>query len=175
MPKAPPALSVALVEKTATAFIKIPGRANFTSSVDFKTVVAELRGRGIDHLVLDLGECITMDSTFLGVLASLALKSEDGKDEFGRKIELELLNPNARICDLLENLGVVHFFNITQQAMPATAVFEPVPSNKPAPEKDEFTKTCLEAHQALMDINPENIPKFKDVARFLAEDLKKKP
>jgi hypothetical protein len=24
-----------------------------------------------------------------------------------------------------------------------------------------------------MEINPDNVPKFKDVARFLAEDLKK--
>ena len=65
MAKAPPVISVAVVDHTA--FIKIPGRANFTSSVDFKTVVNELRGRGVDHFVMDLGECVTMDSTFLGI------------------------------------------------------------------------------------------------------------
>lgn len=36
-----------------------------------------------------------------------------------------------------------------------------------------MARTSLEAHQTLMKINPANIPKFKDVAEFLAEDLKK--
>jgi hypothetical protein len=30
----------------------------------------------------------------------------------------------------------------------------------------------LEAHQTLMRVNPENIPKFKNVTEFLVEDLK---
>ena len=35
-----------------------------------------------------------------------------------------------------------------------------------------MSRTCLDAHQTLMEINPANIPKFKDVAQFLADDLK---
>ncbi len=34
-------------------------------------------------------------------------------------------------------------------------------------------RACLEAHQTLMDINPENVTRFKDVTKFLAEDLEK--
>ncbi|MDB6032217.1 MAG: Anti-sigma-factor antagonist, partial [Verrucomicrobiales bacterium] len=37
----------------------------------------------------------------------------------------------------------------------------------------EISRTCLEAHKTLMEINPANISKFKDVTQFLAEDLKK--
>jgi anti-sigma B factor antagonist len=172
MAKTPPMISVAVVDHTA--FIKIPGRANFTSSVDFKTLVSELRGRGVDHYVLDLGECVTMDSTFLGVLAGLALRHADGKDgPPSDKLRLDLLNPNPRIADLLDNLGVVHLFNVFHQENPCTAIFEPVENNHPAPTPLELSKTCLEAHEVLMRINPANVPKFKDVARFLAEDLRK--
>ena len=39
--------------------------------------------------------------------------------------------------------------------------------------KEEVTRACLEAHQTLMNINPANVPKFKEVSQFLAEDLKK--
>jgi hypothetical protein len=39
--------------------------------------------------------------------------------------------------------------------------------------KEDLSKTCLEAHQTLMAVNPDNIPKFKEVTQFLAEDLKK--
>ena len=36
------------------AYIKISGRANFTSSIDFKTLVDELRQRGYHYFVLEL-------------------------------------------------------------------------------------------------------------------------
>src|SRR5947207_1438300 len=111
MPKAPSVISVAVVDHTA--FVKIPGRANFTSSVEFKTLVTELLARGVDHYVLDLGECVTMDSTFLGVLAGIALRQVDGKNkDAGTKLHMELLNPNARIADLLDNLGVMNLFTV---------------------------------------------------------------
>ena len=173
MAKAPSVISVAVVNHTA--FVKIPGRANFTSSVDFKTLISELRARGVDHFVLDLGECVTMDSTFLGVLAGLALRHADGKEnqQETKDLHLDLLNPNARISDLLDNLGVVHLFTVLRQENPCTAIFEPRSNNHPAPSREEMSQTCLEAHEVLMRINPENIPKFKDVARFLAEDLQK--
>ena len=42
-----------------------------------------------------------------------------------------------------------------------------------SPSREEVTRNCLEAHRKLMEISPANIPKFKEVAQFLAEDLKK--
>jgi anti-sigma B factor antagonist len=167
-------MSVAVVEQTA--FVKVPGRANFGTSVDFKTLISELRAAGVNHFVLDLSECVTMDSTFLGVLAGLALRNSDGKeiDADGQKLKLDLLNPNPRVADLLDNLGVVHLFNVIQQpGNPCTAIFEPVTSERPAPSKEELSRNCLEAHEVLMHINPDNIPKFKEVTKFLAEDLRK--
>ena len=55
------------------ACIRIIGRANFTSSIDFKALVTELSQRGFQRFVLDLSECVLMDSTFLGVLAGFGL------------------------------------------------------------------------------------------------------
>jgi len=40
------------------------------------------------------------------------------------------------------------------------------------PTHEQITRTSLEAHQTLMAMNPENAVRFKDVAQFLAEDLK---
>jgi hypothetical protein len=37
----------------------------------------------------------------------------------------------------------------------------------------EVARTCLEAHRTLMELNPGNAQKFKDVAQFLAEDVKR--
>ena len=154
------------------ACIRIIGRANFTSSVDFKALVDELRQKGCKCFVLDLSECMLMDSTFLGVLAGLGLKLTTANGEPVRH-GVELLNPSPRITELLETLGVLHLFRVTQAAAApaaATQAQEQVPTN---PSKDEVTRTCLEAHQTLMAISPANAARFKDVAQFLAEGVKK--
>jgi anti-anti-sigma regulatory factor len=163
-------MSVSIGEKCAC--IKIAGRANFTSSIDFKTLVNELLQKGYTYFVLDLGECVLMDSTFLGVLAGFGLKANGPQpDQIQRTIEL--YNPNARIADLLENLGVIHLFKVESGpiVLPEKTVDQnPAPAN---PSREEVTHNCLEAHRTLMNINPDNVPRFKDVAAFLAEDLKK--
>ena len=152
--------------------IKIAGRANFTSSVDFKTLVHTLWQKGYLHFVLDLTDCILMDSTFLGVLAGLGLKFSNVRNG-DSSATIELFNPNPRILDLLENLGVAHLFTIVSGTDPTTEKLVPLEAAPSNPDRAEVSRTCLEAHKTLMEINPANVPKFKDVAQFLAEDLKK--
>ncbi len=154
------------------ACIKIVGRANFASSIDFKTLVNELRQRGYTFFVLDLSECVLMDSTFLGVLAGFGLKvSAAPRAETAGCIEL--LNPNSRISELLENLGVLHLFKVAQGPLIPPEPTETEVHTPLNPTKEQVVRACLEAHQTLMDLNPANTRKFKEVAQFLAEDLKK--
>jgi anti-anti-sigma factor len=155
------------------ACIKISGRANFTSSIDFKNLVNELLSRGCGYFVLDLSECTLMDSTFLGVLAGFGLKSSPGKIEQAQ-LTLELLNPNERVLELLESLGVLQLFKVVQGETQPCEEREAHAITPASPSKEQVTRACLEAHQTLMDLSPQNAAKFKEVATFLAEDLKKK-
>jgi hypothetical protein len=50
---------------------------------------------------------------------------------------------------------------------------QPVPHTAVKASKEETTRACLEAHQTLMEVNPANVARFKDVGQFLAEDLKR--
>jgi anti-anti-sigma regulatory factor len=154
------------------ACIRIIGRANFTSSIDFRTLIDQLRQQGCSYFVLDLAECVLMDSTFLGVLAGFGLKlraSNGDQTQHG----IQLLNPNPRITELLDTLGVLHLFKLTQGPLPLPDQAEPRPHVPASPTKAEVTRACIEAHLTLMDISPANAAKFKDVAQFLAEELKK--
>lgn len=164
-------MMVSIGEKCA--LVHIAGRANFTSSVDFKSLLDQLLQRGYTCFILDLTECVLMDSTFLGVLAGFGLKLNSPQtDKIDRTIQL--YNPNGRISELLENLGVLHLFKVTEGAVKApdgAAAVKDVESQNAS--REQVTRTCLEAHKVLMDINPENISRFKDVTAFLAEDLKK--
>jgi anti-sigma B factor antagonist len=154
------------------ACIKVAGRANFTSSVDFKTVLNELWNRGYKYFVLDLSECALMDSTFLGVLAGFGLKMNPPRKEKDPAGAIELLNPNPRITELLENLGVLHLFRLKQGANPDPVCVQEYKCETAAAGKEELLRACVEAHQTLVQINPENQPKFVDVNAFLLSELK---
>ncbi len=101
---APTSLSVCVRDHVAC--VRISGRANFTSSVDFKKLLLQLQEDGCAEIVLDLTECVIMDSTFLGVLASAATKCNAARQS-GRKCTIKLFRPTERVLELLDNLGVL--------------------------------------------------------------------
>jgi len=163
----PASLSV-LVGKNF-ACVKITGRANFCSSPDFKTLLAELVRKGYGHFIIDLSECVLMDSTFLGTLAQFGLKlnSANGAASPG----IELMNANARVTELLENLGALSLFKTRAGTLELPVDVKSCTPESIHPTHEQIARTSLEAHQALMKMNPENEARFKDVTQFLAEDL----
>ena len=152
--------------------IRIIGRANFTSSVDFKSLMNQLCQQGCRYFLLDLAECVLMDSTFLGVLVGFGKSLSAGNGDQGPH-GIELLNCDARIAALLETMGVLFLFKLTQGPLPLPDQAEARLHTPGNPTKEEVTHTCIEAHRILSDLSPENAAKFKDVAQFLAEGLKK--
>jgi anti-anti-sigma factor len=168
MNQAHPNLMVAVCNQVV--WIKIYGRADFSSSLDLKKLINELWARGYNRFVFELAECLMMDSTFLGVLSGIGLKFCATSN--GQSSALELVNPNPRITEVLDSLGVSHLFHIRSSSDRSTSRFEPL-ARAPEATQADVTRNCLEAHQTLMDINPDNALKFKDVAQFLAENLKR--
>jgi len=151
------------------ACVKITGRANFCSSPDFKTLLAELVQKGYAHFIIDLSECVLMDSTFLGILAQFGLKLNSA-DRAGQP-GIELLNANSRVAELLENLGVLYLFKTRSGTLELPVDVKTCTPESIHPTHEQIARTSLEAHQALMAMNPENAARFKDVTQFLAEDL----
>lgn len=170
MNQPPSGLAVAVTDRIA--LIKVTGRAAFNRSISLKTIVKELNDRGYVEFVLDLKECSNMDSTFLGSMVGI-VSSFSQRQQTNTKVCVQLLDPSQRIRDLLENLGVAHLFPICQGMAPTESTLEAPTLPSAIPTKEEISKACLEAHQNLMAVNPENIPRFKDVAQFLADDIKK--
>jgi len=163
-----PSAKILVLADGSCAWVKILGRADFTRGPDLKALLAGLDQKGCDHFIIDLSECALMDSTLLGILAGFGLKAAQAGASDGRKVEL--LNPNSRIADLLDNLGALHLFKVITGA-PVMPEGGQAPSAV-NPSREQITRTCLEAHQSLMNVNPDNVARFKDVTRFLAEDLK---
>jgi anti-anti-sigma regulatory factor len=167
-----PAANLSVLVGDSFACVRIVGRANFTLSIDFKTLLLGLRQKGYRYFVIELSECLLMDSTFLGVLAGFGLKmSQPDRNALASPVELR--NPNARVTELIENVGVLHLFRVTQGTLSAPDAFKACAQDTAHLSREEITRACLEAHRTLMEINPENVERFKEVTRFLAEDLQK--
>jgi anti-anti-sigma regulatory factor len=166
-------LKVGIIGKAV--LIRILGRATFSISIDFKKLVQELADKGYRNFLIELSECVMMDSTFLGVLAGVGLKFSypELPGNPPESAPVQLVNPNQRLRETFENLGISHLFTITDEnsCLPADTSTEAAPHQEAS--KVELTRNCLEAHKLLMEINPENEAKFKDVAQFFAEDLKR--
>ncbi len=158
-------LLVAVVDSRAV--VRLCGRACFTCSADFKRLMHGLRERGIERYVLELSGCTIMDSTFLGILARFARDWVDA----GKEGALVLWNASPRILETLDTLGVAHLFAVEPADPALMGVCEDV---APAPvDKVEAARVALEAHETLAALSAANAVRFKDVAAFLAEDLKR--
>src|SRR5258708_16688174 len=171
---APPSAKLLVYTSGHSACVRIAGRANFTSSIDFKMLLNGLVQKGFDCFVCDLSDCILMDRTFMGVLAGFGLKLYRPQNGETAIRPIQILSPNPRIAELLENLGVAHLFKTitSREVVPGEHVADGQPDGKEH-SREEVTRNCLEAHKILMEIAPGNVSKFKEVAQFLAEDLKK--
>jgi anti-anti-sigma factor len=163
-------LSKILVARRANlGFIKVVGRGSFQNSGCLKAFYLQLLKEEVNRFVVDLENCTYLDSTFLGILLGLGLKLKETGN--GR---LHILNANPRNLELLKNLGLDRLIQIDVSPAGLNGIVEKQQLEEmpcPVPTRSEAAPTILEAHKNLMEFDPRNIPKFKDVVEFLREDL----
>ncbi|MHB9138201.1 MAG: STAS domain-containing protein [Victivallaceae bacterium] len=144
--------------------IKVEGRANFEYGLPLRDFAKNLEGK-FEKISIDLKSCTGMDSTFMGVLAMIGLKSRKAG------AVVEIVNADANNRHLLIGLGLEKLFAfVDQQETPENAEWQQSEAGK-----DQLTtaETVVEAHQTLMDIDQNNVPKFEKVVEFAQEDLDK--
>ena len=151
-------------------WIKVEGKGSFLNSGGVKEFSKEMVNRGHREFVVDLRNCPVMDSTFMGTLAMIALRLR----EIGQG-NLHVINLNERNHDLLANLGLDQLFSmdacgvkdVKEQGAAVRDSLEPAA----APGHGSQAETMLEAHEALVEADPDNLTKFKDVLEYLKQDL----
>ncbi len=158
-------------------WIKVLGKGSFENASRLKTLAFELINRGSREFVIDLEECSSMDSTFMGTLTGIAQRLF----QLGQGgIHVIHLNPHTR--ELLSNLGLDQLFDVQEdlsiykdpENMEAESAAASAGQESPeALDRRAQAKLMYEAHLALSDISAENAAKFKDVLDFLRQDLGK--
>jgi anti-anti-sigma regulatory factor len=149
--------------------VKVEGKGSFLNSGNLKEFAREMLDRGYREFVVDLADCVMMDSTFMGTMASVALRLK----ELGQG-HLHIVHCKNRSQELLSGLGLDQIFDIHGNGArpPECETLEQTPrGHSLEAEKKKQAETMLEAHEALCEAAPENVFRFKDVLDFLRQDL----
>jgi anti-sigma B factor antagonist len=149
-------------------WVRVEGKGSFLNSGSLKDFTKEMVSRGYREFVVDLAKCATMDSTFMGTMAGIALRLKS----LGQG-HLNVVHCGPRSRELLSGLGLDHIFNIETNGSRAPQC-QRLPNGSepnPADDKQEKAQSMLEAHQALCEAAPENFTRFKDVLEYLKQDL----
>ena len=148
-------------------WVRVEGKGSFLNSGNFKQFVREMVDRGYREFVVDLVDCVMMDSTFMGTMAGLALRLK----EIGQG-HLRVVHCGERSRQLLSGLGLDQLFQISSNG--ARAPECGALATKTLEKKDQ-AKEMLAAHEALCEAAPENLLRFKDVLDYLKQDLHDNP
>lgn len=117
--------------------------------------------------IIDLDNCTTMDSTFMGTLASIGL--------FQRRAtgtSVIVINIQDHVRHLLNTLGLKYVLDMRKDHVEMRQA-ESQMTAAPQPALTTVQRICmmLEAHERLVDIDSENEVKFEGVLKSLRDSL----
>lgn len=166
----PDALLVAL--EAPKAYLHVRGRGSFKMAGTLKKFGGLAQEKGCAQLVIDMSECLGMDSTFMGVLAGLAMRLR--KEAHG---EVVMVNLGPKNHALLATLGLDRLLRLVEPGAGEAAGLVPETSfarlDVQPVDKRTQAQTMVDAHEDLVRFSPANLAKFKDVLAFLKEDLQR--
>lgn len=155
---------ILVAKKGKIAQIRVIGRGNYENSAKLREFGTKQISEGCNLILVDLTECTSMDSTFMGTLALLA-RPQGGT-------EVELVNVNEQNQKLLEGLGIKRIFSFSHTTGTSSATdWQTLVSAVSDSGEISKARLMLEATEELVRIDPQNQPKFEDVITFLKEDI----
>jgi len=148
--------------------IRIVGRASYLNVAPLCDFMTAMQQQGRRDFVLDTERCTGMDSTFLGLLAGLALEVKQA--EKPGSVVLCRLSP--RNLELIRNLGLHRLLEV--DADPAGLSFgteagQALGGPPPSPQVAS-AHLILRAHESLCEADEGNRARFQDVITYLRQE-----
>lgn len=146
-------------------YLKLQGDIRYSSGAGFDRFSKEVfKENSVDEFIIDMNKTKFIDSTNLGILASIAnsLNSVNGKKPV-------IISSNDDITIILKSMGFDQFFNIDDSHEPSNDLqFLGITLSKQ--DKEELKETMIRAHENLANMNKKNNEMFKDVIELLKKD-----
>ena len=145
-----------------TTLFQIIGRGTYKISPGFRKCCEDLlAAKDVTGVTIDLSQCESMDSTFMGIMVMVGIKARG-------KIPLLVVNAKPAHRTLLDGIGVSRVWRFVDAPVADLNWHDLAQASAGAVKNmAEIAPVVLEAHQALIDLDPANLPKFKDVVELL--------
>jgi anti-sigma B factor antagonist len=143
--------------------VRIEGRASFQNSACLREFVDAMLTQGKRRFAVDFLHCTSMDSTFLGVVAGIAIELRK-QNPPGSMV---LARVGQRNLELIRNLGLHRL--LTVDAGDFQMSFDKCDTALACRDQSELenARLVLEAHENLVTVDESNRSKFQDVLAFL--------
>lgn len=150
-----------------TVWVRIIGKGTFQNSHPIKRWILEKIEAGCQHIFIELSECTSMDSTFMGIVTGLSIRMTG----LGREA-VTLTNVSPHNIRLLETLGLNKFLNLKERYdVDSSLTWEPLAIE--SLDKLAITRHMLDAHEQLIDTGGLAGEQFRNVHKLLKDDLER--
>ena len=142
-------------------FLKVIGKASYLNCRNVGEFFANVVEKNCKHLFIDFAQCTGMDSTFMGMIAGIALRLRK-KQAF-----VTLQNLKDRNLQLIENLGINKLTRLEDcnNCTDTESILD---------VSSASGQSMLEAHENLVETDSSNLAKFEDVISFLKIEVEQK-
>lgn len=116
--------------------------------------------------IIDLENCTTMDSTFMGTLASIGLFQRQATGS-----SVIVVNLQDHVRHLLNTLGLKYILDMRKDHVEVAGEDKLAAAPNPQLSRMQRILMMLEAHERLVDVDSENEVKFEGVLKSLRDSL----
>lgn len=155
------------VSKEDNAYkVKVVGRATFAVGPTLRNLVQRIESDAENkNISVDLAKCTGMDSTFMGILAMLALKIKE------EKRSIQIANADEANQKLLNGLGLNKIFDYVETKEDEQPDWKKEENKSVSMEKN--AETILQAHKSLIETDTSNVEKFQKVVDQVEKEIEK--
>ena len=149
--------------------VRLNGRGCMQNSLDLQKLANKLRKQNPNfHIIFDLENCISVDSSFMGTMVGLSTEQKKTGSQY-----VTVVNLQDHVRNLLVNIGFDKILDIREKAdIPSveSADFKQIEKTD-SPSKIEQIVHTIAAHKALINLDTQNEIRFQSVVKYLEDSL----
>jgi hypothetical protein len=142
------------------AYARVVGLGTMNNTLSLKVLLEQLQGKGLQTFVFDLSECSGFDSTFMGVLLSIALGQS----------EVLVVNSSSKHRKLLEEVGIHRVIKLCDEPLDLPDVTLQKVESSPLDSRSRI-RHIVAAHESLVKLDEKNERKFGTFLELLRAEL----